>query len=55
MLLALGFAAMDLKQKHTTAGVGGGRHKQHNPVLAHSIEIVCLEGKTILYFPSTPR
>lgn len=24
MLLALGFAAMDLKQKHTTTGVGEG-------------------------------
>lgn len=56
MLLAKGFAAMDLKPKaHNYWGWGRG-YKQPNSVPAHSTEIVYLEGKIILlYFPSAPR
>lgn len=52
MLLALGFTAVDLKQKHRMIGEVG--YKQPNLVSALSIQIVYLEGKIELNFPSTP-
>lgn len=50
----LGLCCYGFKAKTHNYWGWGGRYKQRNSVLAHSIEIVYLEGKTILCFPSTP-